>query len=113
VREPFPRQWVPSGVALPEEGVTDAEARAAMIRGTGGTCRLLPRLLPQIARLMEINAVHTITRHLVEAARESLVIGRAFRMGFRHIICKKYRHVICKVTVQVQVQKHWWVSILA
>jgi len=57
--------------------VTDEEARAAIIRVTGGNFRLLHRLLTQIARLLEINALHTITRHVVEAARESLVIGTA------------------------------------
>jgi DNA transposition AAA+ family ATPase len=75
VRELLQRQWVPAGVTLPEEGVTDEEARAAIIRMTGGNFRLLHRLLTQIARLMEVNALHTITRHIVEAARESLVIG--------------------------------------
>ena len=75
VRELLQRKWTPAGVALPEEGVTDEEARAAIIRVTGGNFRLLHRLLTQIARLVEINALHTITRHVVEAARESLVIG--------------------------------------
>jgi DNA transposition AAA+ family ATPase len=75
VQELLQRKWVPSGVALPEEGVTDEEARAAIIRVTGGNFRLLHRLLTQIARLVEINALHTITRQVVEAARESLVIG--------------------------------------
>jgi DNA transposition AAA+ family ATPase len=75
VRELLQRQWVPAGVTLPEEGVTDEEARAAIIRVTGGNFRLLHRLLTQIARLMEINALPTVTRHIVEAARESLVIG--------------------------------------
>src|SRR5262245_42547298 len=39
--------------------------------------RLLHRLLTQIARLVETNALHTVTRQVVEAARESLVIGTA------------------------------------
>jgi hypothetical protein len=33
------------------------------------------RLLTQIARLMEINALSQVTREVVEAARKSLVIG--------------------------------------
>ena len=37
--------------------------------------RLLHRLLTQIARLVEINALSQVTREVVEAARESLVIG--------------------------------------
>jgi len=75
VRDLLQRQWVPPGVALPAEGIADEEARAAIIRVTGGNFRLLHRLLTQIARLIEINALHTVTRQVVEAARESLVIG--------------------------------------
>jgi DNA transposition AAA+ family ATPase len=75
VRDLLQRQWVPAGVALPAEGIADEEARAAIIRMTGGNFRLLHRLLTQIARLVEINALHAVTRQVVEAARESLVIG--------------------------------------
>jgi len=36
---------------------------------------MLHRLLTQIARLLEINALQTVTNEVVEAARESVVIG--------------------------------------
>jgi hypothetical protein len=36
---------------------------------------LLHRLLTQIARVVEINALSRVTREVVEAVRESLVIG--------------------------------------
>jgi DNA transposition AAA+ family ATPase len=75
VRKLLQQKWVPSGVEFPDEGVADAEALAAIIRVTGGNFRLLHRLLTQIARLVEINALHTVTSAVVEAARESLVIG--------------------------------------
>ena len=75
VRDLLQRQWSPSGVALPEEGVTDEATLAAIIRVTGGNFRLLHRLLTQIARIVEINALQTVTSDVVEAARESLVIG--------------------------------------
>jgi DNA transposition AAA+ family ATPase len=77
VRKLLQQKWVPSGVELPEEGVADEEALAAIIRVTGGNFRLLHRLLTQIARLVEINALQTVTSEVVEAARESLVIGTA------------------------------------
>jgi DNA transposition AAA+ family ATPase len=77
VRGFLQHKWRPSGVALPEEGVANEEALAAVIRITGGNFRLLHRLITQIARIVEINALHTVTCQVVEAARESLVIGTA------------------------------------
>jgi DNA transposition AAA+ family ATPase len=75
VRDLLHQKWLPSRVTLPGEGVTDKEALAAIIRVTGGNFQLLHRLLTQIARLLEINALETVTNEVVEAARESLVIG--------------------------------------
>ena len=40
-----------------------------------GNFRLLHRLLTQIARVVEINALTQVTKEVVETARESLVIG--------------------------------------
>jgi hypothetical protein len=50
---------------------------ATLIRMAEGKFRLLHRLLTQIGRVMEINVLDKITRAVVEAARESLVIGTA------------------------------------
>jgi DNA transposition AAA+ family ATPase len=75
VRKLFHQQWMPSGVAFPKQGVVDEGALAAIIRVTGGNFRLLHRLMTQIARLVEINALKTVTSEVVDAARESLVIG--------------------------------------
>lgn len=75
VRRLLESHWLPSGVALPAEGLTDEQARAAIIRITGGNFRLLHRLLTQMARLVEINALSHVTQEVVEAARETLVIG--------------------------------------
>jgi len=77
VRALLRQKWVPSGVTLPEEGVADEDTLAAIIRLTGGNFRLLQQLLTQVARIMEINALQSVTSEVVEVARESLVIGTA------------------------------------
>lgn len=60
----------PMGAALKDE-----EVISAILRVTGGNFRLLNRLLTQITRILEINRLKQVTREVVDAARESLVIG--------------------------------------
>ena len=62
---------------MPDSGLDDDEAFAAVLRITGGNFRLLYRLLTQIARVMEINKLDRVTAPVVEVARESLIIGTA------------------------------------
>jgi DNA transposition AAA+ family ATPase len=54
---------------------TTGEAVAAITRITSGNFRLTGRLIAQIQRIMDINHLSVVTSEVVEAARESLVIG--------------------------------------
>ncbi len=68
------RHWPHLGLDSPED-FTTAEAVATITRITSGNFRLTSRLVAQIERILEINQLHTVTKEVVEAARESLVIG--------------------------------------
>ncbi len=74
VRELLDRRWAPPGVCLPQQPL-DAETVATIIQITGVNFRLLNRLLTQIERILEMNGLQEVTKAVVEAARESLVIG--------------------------------------
>lgn len=69
------KKWQQLNLTLDPSDFTDNEALSTIIRITGGNFRLLQRLFSQIERVMEINQLHTVTKEVVEAARESLIIG--------------------------------------
>jgi hypothetical protein len=64
-----------SGLALDPGNETDADSVLAVVRITRGNFRLIERLMTQVLRVMDINHLDTITPDVVEAARETLVIG--------------------------------------
>jgi DNA transposition AAA+ family ATPase len=69
------RVWGQFGVSFDADEYTTAEAIATVTRITGGNFRLLQRLFDQIERILQINELHLITKEVVEAARQNLVIG--------------------------------------
>jgi DNA transposition AAA+ family ATPase len=78
VRELLTRHWRPAGLMRPSpnKAALDPETVAAVIRVTGGNFRLLGRLLTQAERILEINGLTRMTAEVIDAARESLVIGQ-------------------------------------
>jgi DNA transposition AAA+ family ATPase len=76
IRRLLERCWTPGDVNLPAQ-LWAEDAVAAIIRITGGNFRLLNRLLTQMERILEINSLRQVTKAVVEAARESLVIGQS------------------------------------
>ncbi|UOQ83947.1 MULTISPECIES: AAA family ATPase [Gracilibacillus] len=68
-------KWEELGLSIKLEDFSDYEAITSIIKITGGNFRLIQRLFTQIERILEINNLETITTEVVEAARDSLVIG--------------------------------------
>jgi DNA transposition AAA+ family ATPase len=68
-------KWSHLGIPFRPTEAADAEAFAAIVRTTSGNFRLLERLFTQIERLLAINDLRVLTTAVVDAARESLVIG--------------------------------------
>ena len=68
------RHWPGLGLGDTSD-FTTSEAVAAITRITTGNFRLTCRLVAQIQRVLDINHLSVVTKEVVEAARESLVIG--------------------------------------
>lgn len=70
------RHWRTLGLELADKDFTDTEAIATVARITNGNFRLVNRLFAPNRRVLEINNLTTITREVIETAREGLVIGQ-------------------------------------
>jgi DNA transposition AAA+ family ATPase len=68
-------KWSDLGIDLKLEDFSDYEAITTIIKITKGNFRLIHRLFAQIDRILKINNLSVITVDVVEAARDSLVIG--------------------------------------
>lgn len=68
-------QWSDLGIDLKLEDFSDYEAITTIIKITKGNFRLIHRLFTQIDRVLKINNMTTINVEVVEAAKDSLVIG--------------------------------------
>jgi hypothetical protein len=76
VRQHLEDYWASVGVKLPHKPL-DPETVAVIIRIKGGSFRLLICLLTPIQRILEISTLEgKVTKAVVEAALESLVIGQ-------------------------------------
>jgi AAA domain len=71
------QQWTNWDLTRHPGSAAEEEAIAAIIRITNGNFRLLHRLLAQIERIADINALRMVSKEVVEIARQQLVIGSA------------------------------------
>ena len=67
--------WLPAGVSLPKADLAP-DVIATLIRMSGGNFRLLTRLLTQVKRVVTVNQARIVSKEIVTAARDSLVIGQ-------------------------------------
>ena len=69
------QHWNGWGGTVHGDEFADQEAVAAIVTITGGNFRLINRLMSQVRRIKELNQIRTVTREVVNAARDCLVIG--------------------------------------
>ena len=73
----WPHYWNQLGHAFDASDRDHVEAVNAVTRITGGNFRHIERLMTQVARVMEINQLDTVSADVVHAARQMLVIGNS------------------------------------
>ena len=57
------------------DDITNKEAVAAIVRITKGNIRLIERLMMQVEHVLVANQLQVVTKEVVEAARQNLIIG--------------------------------------
>lgn len=67
--------WQSLGFVFERENDDCKQAITSIVRATNGNFRLINRLFSQIKRILEINKLGKITKEVVEAACDCLVIG--------------------------------------
>lgn len=67
--------WKEIGLDLSVERFSDVEAINTFIRITDGNFRLIDRMFSQISRILQINDLKYISKDVIDAARQCLVIG--------------------------------------
>ena len=72
----FEHHWQSLGLTLDKKQFSDVEAIKTIARITNGNFRLLQRIFSQIQRIKELNQMTKITKEVVLAARNCLVIGQ-------------------------------------
>jgi len=71
----FEQKWQELGRQFDKNTFVDLEAMNEIIKITHGNFRLINRIFDQMQRLMQINKLTALTKELVEAAKNCLVIG--------------------------------------
>ena len=71
----FEQKWQELGRQFDKNTFVDVEAMNEIIKITHGNFRLINRIFDQMQGLMQINNLTTLTKELVEAAKNYLVIG--------------------------------------
>ncbi|HEY5151669.1 MAG TPA: AAA family ATPase [Mycobacterium sp.] len=69
------RYWQQLHLTFDPVQASDIDAVNTITRITGGNFRLIERLMSQVARVLDINQLDTITTDVVQATRETLVVG--------------------------------------
>jgi hypothetical protein len=68
-------QRLPKAAGAQDGGIAHVTAISTVVRITGGDFRLVDRLVTRIQRNQALNRLTDLTPEVVDAARESLLIG--------------------------------------